>query len=185
MRPEWVLWPVLCLAVAATAVTELRHRQPPAWLAVVVSIAALTTHLFCDGVGSIERGLVSSVLGAVGCAGPFAVLALVGARVGWADVRLLSAVGAGLGLSRALAAVLFVSLVGAVMAVGIVFWRRRKPATVQATTVDRSPTIPYGLPIALGTFWAMAWVAPADFEQVHVEEAELVESLDGGVDEPW
>ncbi|MDP3232141.1 MAG: prepilin peptidase [Myxococcales bacterium] len=184
--PELVLWPLIGLAVIVAAVVDLKKGAVPAWVAWPTLVVALAARVVLEGVGSVDQGLVSGLLGALGCAAPFALLALSGPRVGWNDVKLLLAVGAGLGVPRALSAVFLISVVGAVAAVFFVLLRRRRSASVSATepkplaAVDSARSIPYGVPIAIGALWAMAWVGPTVSEGDEMPGAHL-ELVDGGV----
>lgn len=184
--PELVLWPLIGLAVIVAAVVDLKKGAVPSWVAWATLALALTARAVLEGVGSVDQGLISGLLGALGCAAPFALLALSGPRVGWNDVKLLLAVGAGLGVPRALAAVFLISVVGAIAAVFFVLLRRRRSASLSASeskplaAVDSARSIPYGVPIAIGALWAMAWVGPTVSEGDGVPGVEL-ESVDGGV----
>ncbi len=184
--PELVLWPLIGLAVIVAAVVDLKKGAVPAWVAWPTLVLALAARAVLEGVGSVDSGLVSGLLGALGCAAPFALLALSGPRVGWNDVKLLLAVGAGLGVPRALSAVFLISVVGALAAVFFVLLRRRRSASLATSeskplaAVDSARSIPYGVPIAIGALWAMAWVGPTVSEGDGTPGVEL-ELVDGGV----
>jgi prepilin signal peptidase PulO-like enzyme (type II secretory pathway) len=127
---------------------------------------------------------VTGLLGAVGCAAPWALLALTGPRVGWGDVLLLAGVGAGLGFPRALAAAFLISVVGAAAAL-LALWRRRSlpiPAPGAHASVDSARAIPYGLPIALGAIWAMGWTGPELGPDEGGALEQTIELLDAGVE---
>lgn len=185
--PEFVLWPLIGLCAVAAAVFDVKKGSIPAVLAWAGLVLALVFRLALGGVGTIETGLLSGVLGALACAVPFGVLALSGPRVGWNDVKLLAAVGAGFGIPRALAAVLLISVVGALAAIFFVVIKRRGSASVRAAesnavpraAVDSARSIPYGVPIALGALWAMVWAGPAVPDVDVAPEVEVV--ADGGV----
>jgi prepilin peptidase CpaA len=93
-------------------------------------------------------------------------------RMGWGDVKLMGGVGAVLGFPAVMAAAAFISLVGALQAVVTLLWHgavwdtlaavmRRWAARVRLASADAQPAaqrhIPYGVAIALGTFWALWW----------------------------
>lgn len=185
--PEFVLWPLIGLCAVAAAVFDVKKGSIPAPLAWGTLGVALVVRLALGGLGTIETGLLSGLLGALACAVPFAVLALSGPRVGWNDVKLLAAVGAGFGVPRALAAVLLISVVGAVAAIFFVVIRRGGSASVRPSesnavpraAVDSARSIPYGVPIALGALWAMVWAGPAVPDVEVAPEVEVV--ADGGV----
>ncbi|MCU0698039.1 MAG: prepilin peptidase [Myxococcaceae bacterium] len=182
---ELVCFSLVALVVLAAAALDVRTRRYPAWLALGLLVSCLLARLALEGAGTAGTGLLAGLLGALGCAGPYALLALSGPRVGWGDVLLLAGVGAGLGFPRGLAAAFLISVVGAVAAL-VVLWRRRRSDTVAArgtnASVDSARAIPYGLPIALGAIWAMGWGGPA-LEPVTDEELEPgIELLDAGVE---
>lgn len=186
--PELVLWPLIGVAVLVAATVDLKKGAVPTWVAWPAFAAALAARVVLEGVGSVEGGLISGVLGALACAAPFALLALSGPRVGWNDVKLLAAVGAGFGIPRALAAVFLISVAGAGAAIVFLLLRRRRSATVQLPEsksaplagVDSARSIPYGVPIAIGALWAMGWVGPMAPEGEAAAGVE-VEMPDGGV----
>ncbi|MDX2011958.1 MAG: prepilin peptidase [Myxococcaceae bacterium] len=182
---QLVCWPLVAVAVLAAATLDLRTRRIPTWLALGLGVSCLAVRVVVEGAGTPDVGLLTGLLGALGCAGPYALLALTGPRVGWGDVVLLAGVGAGLGFPRGLAAAFLISIVGAVVAL-VALWRRRRSATVPApgtnASVDSARAIPYGLPIALGAIWAMGWGGPA-LEPVSDEGLEpTIELLDAGVE---
>jgi prepilin peptidase CpaA len=184
--PELVLWPLIGVAAVLAAALDLRRGGIPSWLAWLTLALALVARLALEGLGDVEKGLVSGLLGAVACALPFALLAITGPRVAWSDVKLLAAVGAGFGIPRALAAVMLISVVGAGAAIFFVLRRRSQSASVPSPEskaaprvgIDSARSIPYGVPIALGALWAMVWAGPA-VPEVGAPEVE-VELVDGG-----
>lgn len=116
------------------------------------------------------RMLIPSVIGLVGGALIFALPCYFG-WLGAGDLKLMAAVGAlqGYPLSALFIfhAVFYTALVGAVMAMIILIWEGRflsglggsfkllaHPKTVPDTP-EAAKTIPYGVAIALGSFWAM------------------------------
>ncbi len=185
--PEFVLWPLIGLSALVAAVIDVKRGAVPAPVAWTALGLALLLRVGLGGLGTTETGLLSGVLGAFACATPFAVLALTGPRVGWNDVKLLAAVGAGFGIPRALAAVLLISVVGALAAIFFMVIRRRGSASVPLpesnaaprAAVDSARSIPYGVPIALGALWAMVWAGPAVPDVDMAPEVEVV--ADGGV----
>ncbi|MBL8921555.1 MAG: prepilin peptidase [Myxococcaceae bacterium] len=187
--PELVLWPLIGVAAVVAAVIDLKRGGVPSWLAWATLGLALLVRLVLEGPGDVEKGVVSGALGAIACAFPFALLALSGPRVGWSDVKLLAAMGAGFGIPRALAAVMLISVVGAGAAVFFVLKRRSQSASLPVTeskaapraAIDSARSIPYGVPIAVGVLWAMVWAGPA-VPELGAAEVE-VELVDGGAAE--
>jgi Flp pilus assembly protein protease CpaA len=186
VAPEAVLWPVIGVATVAAAVLDLKSKQLPGWLGLGAGVIAVVARLILEGVGDVGHGLLTALLGAVACALPFSVFAGFGRKVGWSDVGLLAAVGAGFGIPRALTAVMLISVVGALAAIVFVVLRRVGSASVtpQDSTggardgVDSGRSIPYGVPIAIGAVWAMAWAGPSVGQQ-DLPDAGLM-GADGG-----
>jgi len=186
VAPEAVLWPVIGVATVAAAVFDLRKKPLPGWLGLGACLAAVIARLILEGVGDVEHGLVTALLGGVACALPFSVFAGFGRKVAWSDVALLAAVGAGFGIPRALTAVMLISVVGALAAIVFVALRRLGSASVAPKDstagprdgVDSGRSIPYGVPIAIGAVWAMAWAGPS-VDQQDLPEAVLF-GADGG-----
>lgn len=182
------MWPLIGVAALVAAVVDLRRGAVPYWVSGSTLAVALGARLALEGPGSADGGLVSGLLGSLACAAPFAVLALLGSRVGWRDVSLLAAVGAGFGVPRALAAVMLISVAGAVAALVFVLRRRLRSGSVPKgvsgaaprDAVDSARSIPYGVPIAVGVLWAMLWAGPAVPDVEEAPQVEVEES-DGGV----
>jgi len=169
--PHIALWTVLAVALAISVVTDVLRRQILDVVTYPLVAVALGVRLWTEGVGGLETGLVSGVVAGAG----LALLLVPGAmrgRMGWGDVKLMAGVGAVLGFPTVMAAAIFISLVGAVQAVVTLLWRgavRETPGhkvrrwAVRVRLLDESaarvagPHIPYGVAIALGTFWAMWW----------------------------
>jgi prepilin peptidase CpaA len=96
----------------------------------------------------------------------------LGGKMGWGDVKLMAGVGAVLGFPAVLAAAAFISLAGALQAVVTLLWHGAAWETLAAmgrrwavrarlmqegAASEPRRHIPYGVAIALGTFWAMWW----------------------------
>lgn len=186
--PELVLWPLIGVAAVLAAVFDLRRGSIPPQLSWITLGLALVARLILEGPGAVDKGVLSGLLGALACAAPFALLAITAPRVAWNDVKLLAAVGAGFGVPRALAAVLLISVVGAVVAIFFVLIKRRGSASVPPPEskaaprvgVDSARSIPYGVPIAVGVLWAMVWAGPA-VPELGPTEVEWELMADGGV----
>ncbi len=165
------LWTALGVALVISVATDVLRRQILDVVTYPLVALALGVRLWAEGVGDLESGLVSGVVSAVGLA-LMLVPAAVRGKMGWGDVKLMAGVGAVLGFPAVLAAAAFISLVGALQAVVTLLWHGAVWETlaelvrrwaVKARLFHEGAAsgprrhIPYGVAIALGTFWAMWW----------------------------
>lgn len=165
------LWSILGMALLVSVVTDVVRRRILDVVTYPLIGIGLGLRLWSDGVGGLETGLISGVVSGVGLALVLLPMALKGS-MGWGDVKLMAGVGAVLGFPAALAAGVFISLVGAGQAVVTLLWHgavwdtlaaagRRWLVRMRLVREDSVPGpgrhIPYGVAIALGTFWAMWW----------------------------
>jgi prepilin peptidase CpaA len=167
------LWLVLAVALVISVVTDLMSRRILDLVTFPTVAIALGLRAWFEGVGDLDKGVLSGLIGAVGAFALFALLAWRGRGFGWGDVKLMAAVGACLGYPLVMAALVFISLVGFVQALITLIWQgavwetlfaagerlgrflKLKPRAATGTASPR--TIPYGVAIALGSFWAMWW----------------------------
>ncbi|HEX8441484.1 A24 family peptidase [Archangium sp.] len=165
------LWTALGVALVISVATDVLRRQILDVVTYPLVAMALGVRLWAEGVGDLESGLVSGVVSGAGLA-LMLVPAAVGGKMGWGDVKLMAGVGAVLGFPAVLAAAAFISLVGALQAVVTLLWHGAVWETlaevvrrwaVKARLINEGAAsgprrhIPYGVAIALGTFWAMWW----------------------------
>lgn len=154
------------MTVVLGVVTDLKTKKIPDLLTYPAMALALGARLWLEGVGELDSGLLSGLAGLGAAVLWFGSFALAKKGLGWGDVKLAGVMGATLGMPLTLAALVFVSLAGAFQAVVSLIWvgalsdtvRRvlaRKVDGPDANPVKRS--IPYGVAIALGSFWAMWW----------------------------
>ncbi|QSQ27244.1 prepilin peptidase [Pyxidicoccus parkwayensis] len=166
-----VLSTVLGVALVISVVTDVLRREILDAVTYPLMAVALGVRLFTEGLGDLEHGVLSGLVAGAGLAVLLLPAALRG-RMGWGDVKLMGGVGAVLGFPAVLAAAAFISLVGALQAVVTLLWQgavwdtlaavvRRWAVRVRLASVDARPGpqhhIPYGVAIALGTFWALWW----------------------------
>lgn len=172
MTPSHIaLWIVLGVALVISVATDVLRRQILDVVTYPLMAVALGVRLWTEGVGDLQTGLVSGAVSGVGMA-LLLVPAAVRGKMGWGDVKLMAGVGAVLGYPTVMAAAAFISLVGALQAVVTLLWHGAAWETVgnmarrlavrmrlmhESTEGASSRHIPYGVAIALGTFWAMVW----------------------------
>lgn len=168
---QLLLFGLLGLALVVSVVTDLLARRIPDAITLSTLVLALALRGFLEGVGDLEHGLVSGVVGAAAAGGFLAAMAAWGKAFGGGDVKLVGAVGAALGYPLALAALLFISLAGAAQALLALLWQGALWETLRGAArrwgakVGLVPTgvagprrhIPYAIAIAIGSFWAMWW----------------------------
>lgn len=170
-----LLWIILAVALVISVATDLLRRRILDLVTFPAAVAALGVRFWREGLGDTERGVLTGLLSAAAAAAPFALLAWKGQRFGWGDAKLMAAVGAAFGYPLVLAALVFVSLAGAAQAVVTLLWEGETLGTLKAMAQKalaplrrRAPAlpaagrhIPYGVAIALGSFWTMWWQTQA------------------------
>ena len=167
---EIVLVSLTGVAVAVSLVTDLRSRK----ILNVVTYPALVAGPVIHGIAygwstTMGRGLEWSLVGLVVGGLPFLVINAIDSRAfGMGDVKLMAAVGALMGFPFVVQDLLYVALVGGVVALGALLWkgrllrtltglvgrRGRDEAAGETTPRDDALYVPYGVAIALGTLWA-------------------------------
>jgi len=179
LKPEHVLiarWGVLFALLVIALYQDITHGKIGNWitgsafvLGLLLSYAACREHagFYQDGLfqGPDRPSAADSALGAAICFLPFFVLYLKGG-FGEADVKLMAAVGALTGFYFSIWAMFFSSIVAVMMATALLVWKNRfweylkrsllllvlvKPKFREGET---PLTIPYGVAISVGTFWA-------------------------------
>lgn len=165
MSLKHVLFAILSVALVVSLVTDVRSRRILDAVTLPAAIVALALRAWFEGLGHLEAGLVSGLVGLAGTLALFGAFAAFG-RLGWGDVKLAAAVGAAFGFPLVLAGLMFITLAGAAQAVISLLWQGAVSDTLKAwvARLRKAPQgegtkrqIPYSVAIALGSFWAMWW----------------------------
>jgi prepilin peptidase CpaA len=172
---EFALWSLLSVALLISVVTDLSSRKILDVVTYPAVAIALIVRFVYQGRGDVEHGLVSGAIGGAGAALVFALMNLLWKKrgFGWGDVKLVAAVGAAFGYPAVVAALVFISLVGALQVIVTLIWQGAvwetiggvfRRLAVKAKLADpkkgeepQQRHVPYGVAIALGSFWAMWW----------------------------
>jgi prepilin peptidase CpaA len=161
-----ILFSLLVATVAVAVATDVTRRRIPDLLTYPAMALCLLARFWLEGVGELTTGLLSGLAGLCATVLWFGAFALGKKGMGWGDVKLAGVMGAALGMPLTLAAMVFVSVVGAFQALVSLIWAGALSDTVRgvlARKVDdpnAKPVkrhIPYGVAIALGSIWAMWW----------------------------
>ena len=154
---EVFLIAVCCVA----AYTDMRSHVIPDWLSLTSLAVGLAVRLGAFGLGGIfDQGLISSLLGAGFSFVLFGLIGLWGKGMGGGDIKLMTAVGALAGFRLSLAISMYAALVGGVLGFGLLLFRKKliesdggmaRGMFVTATGQGDKVTLPYALPIALGS----------------------------------
>jgi prepilin peptidase CpaA len=153
------------LAGSAAAICDLRSRRIPNTLNLAIMAVALVVH------GALEgwHGVVGSLLAALLAGGLFVVFFLSGG-MGAGDVKLMTALGAVVGLANVASLLLATAIAGGLLAIGVAVAQHRLGRTVQnlfrmlrldaiaqllgpqpaAGSNDTPLYLPYGVAIAAG-----------------------------------
>ncbi|HUT88769.1 MAG TPA: A24 family peptidase [Thermoguttaceae bacterium] len=183
MPKHWIIMAV-CWAVTITlvvaALIDGYKLKVPNWLTFPMVMSGwVASAVFCGLTGlGWWTGLGWSLLGtAVGLGLLLPAYAIGGMGAG--DVKLLAGVGAWVGVTHTFWAFVISVVVGAVIAVGMVLYRRRwrhhqsqflgilteilivrNPSQLSAMAAERKSSmmlLPYGIPIAIGSIAYFAW----------------------------
>lgn len=103
-------WPTVVVVVIAT-ITDLRSRRIPNWLVLPFMLAGIVVSVWVHGGRGLGHSLEGLLLGGV----LMGTLAAMGG-MGMGDVKLCAAVGAWIGPSQLLVALIVMALAGGVMA---------------------------------------------------------------------
>lgn len=146
---------LLALAVAFSLMHEFRGRPVPWWAWAAPLLAVCVVAVVDQGLGDLDGGLLSALGGGALCGLVWAVARRIG-RLEWPDVGLMAVVGAAFGLQGTPAALLFISVVGALLAVCIALVTRWRTGSF-----SNPRRVPYAVAVALGSAWAQWWLMGA------------------------
>ncbi|MBA3315058.1 MAG: A24 family peptidase [Planctomycetota bacterium] len=164
---RWPVWLVATLLVWAAWI-DGRELRVPNWLTFPMVLAGLMYNFAAGGFGGLGFALLGMVVGLL-CLMPLYAVGGMGAG----DVKLMAGLGAWLGWQVTAYSFVATVVVGAVMAVAMVVYRRaavkhyanalmilrewltiRDPRALSQIAAARKPTmllLPYGIPICIGS----------------------------------
>ena len=166
MIVHWPVWFVTALLIWAAWI-DGRELRVPNWLTFPMVFAGLAFNFYAGGLTGLGWGLVGMMAGLL-CLLPLYAVGGMGAG----DVKLMAGVGAWLGWQITVEAFVVATVVGAVMALLMVWWRGtfkkhavnflvildewktiRNPRKLSEIAAERKPRmalLPYGIPICIG-----------------------------------
>lgn len=147
-----LIWPIgLTLLLGYGAVSDIRARRLPNWLALALLITGIAYALVsADGLS--DAAMHAAHAGMALLVG----MALFALRIlGGGDVKFYTGLGAWFPLSQATSLLIWVALLGGVFAVIWLVFRRIRPSK-RETEDDLFTKFPYGIAIAAGGM-VMAW----------------------------
>lgn len=162
------LYAVVSLSLLLSVVTDLYKREIKDVVTYPTLLICLAIRAFWGGWGTLTgdgvlSGLVGTLIGGV----VFFIFYRRGA-VGFGDVKLVAAIGAGVGFPAILFCFIGIGMFGGVHALILLIWRGEFFFTLKKIWMRftgkpsplarrKSPTIPYAPAIALGCFWGIMW----------------------------
>jgi prepilin peptidase CpaA len=163
-------WPVKLVAVIliVAAWIDGRELRVPNWITFPMVLTGVVYNTWVGGWNGLQEGLLGMVVGLATLLPLYAV-----GGMGAGDVKLMAGLGAWLGPHVAWNAFVVSVVVGAVMAVGMVLWRKswvqhytnflmiavewmtvKNPRELSRIAQERKPQmllLPYGIPICIGS----------------------------------
>jgi len=159
---------LVCLVLIVAAYIDGKQLRVPNWLTYPMVLSGLVFNAWSAGWGGLGDGLIGMVVG-LACLLPLYSVGGMGAG----DVKLMAGIGAWLGATITFYAFCVSTVVGAVMAVLMVLYRKaavkhyaqlltilnewmtiRNPKELSRLAAERKPTmylLPYGIPICIGS----------------------------------
>lgn len=174
MIEHWHIWLVSVTLVVAAVIDGMKLKVPN-WLTFPMILSGWLYAGLWFGWEGIGWSLVGTVVG-LGLLLPAYAIGGMGAG----DVKLMAGIGAWIGPSLTFYAFCVSAVIGGVIAVVMVLWRRawghhqsqfmailteifmiRDPEQLSTIAAERKPRmmlLPYGIPIAIGTIACFAWL---------------------------
>jgi prepilin peptidase CpaA len=171
----WAVW-LLSVVLIVAAVIDGWKLRVPNWITFPLIIAGWTYSAVYFGWAGLAWSLLGTVVGLALLLPAYSI-----GGMGAGDVKLLAGIGAWAWTSTTLYAFCISAIVGGVIAIGMVVWRRdwhyhirqfwsitneilevRDPNTLAAIAAERKSSmllLPYGIPIAIGTIAYFSWIA--------------------------
>ena len=159
---------LVCVVLIVAAWIDGKELRVPNWITFPMVLSGIAYNTWCYGWAGLGDSLIGTAVG-LACLLPLYSVGGMGAG----DVKLMAGVGAWLGASVTFYAFCVSTVVGAVMAVGMVLYRKaffkhyanlltileewrqiRDPRKLSEIAAKRKPTmllLPYGIPICIGS----------------------------------
>ena len=159
---------LVCVVLIVAAWIDGKQLRVPNWITFPMVLSGIAFNTWCYGWVGLGDSLVGTAVG-LACLLPLYAVGGMGAG----DVKLMAGVGAWLGATVTFYAFCVSTVVGAVMAVGMVMYRKaffkhyanlltileewmqvRDPRKLSQIAAERKPTmllLPYGIPICIGS----------------------------------
>lgn len=159
---------LVCLTLIIAAYIDGKELRVPNWITFPMVLSGLAFSTWVDGWGGLGDGLLGMLVG-LACLLPLYAVGGMGAG----DVKLMAGVGAWLGVETTFYAFCVSTVVGAVMAVVMVLYRRsfqkhyanflmilvewmhvKNPRELSKIAAERKSSmllLPYGIPICIGS----------------------------------
>ena len=161
---------LVCVVLIVAAWIDGKQLRVPNWITFPMVLSGIAFNTWCYGWAGLGDSLIGTAVG-LACLLPLYAVGGMGAG----DVKLMAGVGAWLGATVTFYAFCVSTVVGAVMAVGMVLYRKaffkhyanlltileewmqvRDPRKLSQIAAERKPTmllLPYGIPICIGSIW--------------------------------